>query len=84
LLQVKDLAPTGLVDFAINESCSEYTECKLYRPFQEAGIPVFNVEYSKAAFDRLCGLSGTVKGIRSIFKSNDLKAVPRAACPGQP
>ena len=33
-------------DFAINEECAGYDECKLLKPFAAAGKPVFHVEYT--------------------------------------
>lgn len=80
LAQAKDLV--GAVDFAINEQCSEYNECGLYRPFRAAGKPVFNVEYDQRAFERLCPKAAAL-GLRPVLKSQDLKAGPRTACPGE-
>lgn len=43
LEQVKDLV--ALSDFAINESCHQWNECDLLKPFIEAGKPVFHIDY---------------------------------------
>ncbi|VUC23957.1 unnamed protein product [Clonostachys rosea] len=34
-----------VVQFEINEQCSEYSECKNFLPFIKAGKPVFHIEY---------------------------------------
>lgn len=43
LEQVKDLV--AHVDFAINESCHQWNECELLKPFIDAGKPVFHIDY---------------------------------------
>jgi hypothetical protein len=62
--QVATLAPR--FDFAVNESCAEYDECDMLRPFVKAAKPVFHAEYgvSTAAFcpeSRSLGLSSIRK-----------------------
>ncbi|HYH59058.1 MAG TPA: endo alpha-1,4 polygalactosaminidase [Thermoleophilaceae bacterium] len=44
-------------DFAINEQCFQYRECRRLRPFIRAGKPVFNVEYKRLRCGRAHGLS---------------------------
>lgn len=34
-----------LVDFSVNEQCAQYGECESFRPFIDAGKPVFHIEY---------------------------------------
>lgn len=43
--QVAELEP--YFDFAINEECFQWNECKAYRPFVEEGKAVLNVEYNR-------------------------------------
>jgi len=43
----------GRFDFAVTEECFQYHECGLYRPFLDAGRPVFDVEYSLGR-DQFC------------------------------
>jgi len=43
LEQIKDLLP--YFDWALNEECFQYNECKLLLPFIQAGKAVFGVEY---------------------------------------
>lgn len=52
----------GSFDFAINEQCFQYRECRLLRPFVRAGKAVFNVEYRRLACDRSHRL--TISSIR--------------------
>jgi hypothetical protein len=51
-------------DFAVNEQCNEYSECKGYSAFIALGKPVLNIEYKRAyqkntngAFDKMCATS---------------------------
>ncbi|CEJ94908.1 hypothetical protein VHEMI10415 [[Torrubiella] hemipterigena] len=39
------------IQFSVNEQCVEQNECDSYRPFIDAGKPVFNIEYPKSAGD---------------------------------
>lgn len=43
LNQIEDLLP--FFDWALNEQCFAYDECRLLTPFIEAGKPVFVIEY---------------------------------------
>lgn len=38
-----------LVDFAVNESCTEFGECAKYKPLLEMGKPVFAISYEDKA-----------------------------------
>lgn len=44
LAQVKALEPS--FDYAVNEQCNQYKECRKLAPFTLAGKPVFNAEYA--------------------------------------
>lgn len=37
----------NLVQYSVEEACSAYDECDLYKPFTDAGKAVFHVEYPK-------------------------------------
>ncbi|KAH7409077.1 glycoside hydrolase superfamily [Cadophora sp. MPI-SDFR-AT-0126] len=37
------------MQFHVNEQCIEYDECELFKPFIDAGKPVFHIEYPEAA-----------------------------------
>ncbi|CAM9841958.1 unnamed protein product, partial [Ascophyllum nodosum] len=61
-------------DFAINEQCNEYNECRDYNTtFLEQDKPVFNVEYDTSDVDEVCDYSNAL-GMDTIFKRIDLKA----------
>lgn len=38
-------------DFSVNEQCHEFEECDLLQPFIDAGLPVFNAEYTAEFVD---------------------------------
>lgn len=67
-------------DFAINEECAGYDECKLLRPFVAAGKPVFHVEYTLPP-RRFCP-QGDRLGFNSIKKAADysLRDTPWTPC----
>jgi hypothetical protein len=62
-------------EWAINESCVEYDECDNFKPFIDAGKPVFHVEYTDgdsptdAWKEKACG----VEGFSNIIKHEDLE-----------
>jgi len=67
-------ATVGFLQWEVNEQCVEYSECGDYRPFIDAGKPVFHVEYpetapviSQATRDEDCGDPKAV-GFSSIMK----------------
>ena len=37
------------MQFHVNEQCIEYDECELFKPFIDAGKPVFHIEYPETA-----------------------------------
>jgi hypothetical protein len=53
----------SVVQFAVNESCAQYSECEDIQAFIKAGKPVFHIEYPAGA--------GTAAGIsqnkRNVF-----------------
>lgn len=38
-----------LVQFSVNEECVKYGECTTFKPFIDAGKPVFHIEYPDGA-----------------------------------
>ena len=58
LAQAKALEPW--FDFAINEQCNQYKECKKLAPFTAAGKPVFNAEYAARYRDDKNGARATL------------------------
>lgn len=68
--QVPDLVAD--FDFAVNESCEQYSECAALQAFTDAGKAVFHVEYV-ADPARLCP-SGQRPGFSTIGKRLDLDA----------
>ncbi|KAF2836364.1 glycoside hydrolase family 114 protein [Patellaria atrata CBS 101060] len=70
-----------VVQFSVNEQCHEYRECGEYRPFINAGKPVFNIEYPPTAprvpariRTNLCSAyaGGDASGFSTIIKGMDL------------
>lgn len=64
------------VDFEVNEQCVQYGECATFRPFIDAGKPVFNIEYidgtpSSTAVDKICA-SPTRRDFSTLVKHMDL------------
>ncbi len=78
LSQARDLVDD--FDFAINEECAGYDECKLLKPFVAAGKPVFHVEYTLPP-RRFCP-EGDRLGFNSIKKAADfsLRDKPWTPC----
>jgi hypothetical protein len=75
LYQVEDLV--GDFDFAVNEQCFEYEECRYLLPFIEAGKPVFHTEYDLPLED-FCDEANRYR-FSSIRKSTHLDG-PRESC----
>lgn len=73
----------GLVDFSVNESCAEYSECNIWQSFIQQGKPVFHVEYPKGSStnnynnvptnqaNKVCDAGGS-SGFSSIIKNQNL------------
>ena len=53
------------MQWAVNEQCVQYDECSTWRPFVQAGKPVFNIEYPDGAPDV------AAKKVRSICNDED-------------
>ncbi len=66
--QLESLRP--YFDFAINEQCVEFDECKDYKAWIEHGKPVFHVEYN-ASKKQVCNAAEDY-GLSSIIKNVDL------------
>jgi len=64
-------------DFAVNESCVTYNECRTLTPFVAAGKAVFHVEYGKKT--TFCAQTKAL-GLSSMIKRSDLGAY-RQPCP---
>lgn len=71
--QAADLEP--YFDFAVNEECVAFAECRLLAPFFSAGKAVFHAEYS-VSLDEMCRATSGL-GFSSILKSPDLDAAFR-------
>lgn len=67
-----------MMQWEVNEQCVQYQECDIFRPFIEAGKPVFHIEYPSSAPE----VSATTKakycddpsaaGFSSVLKDMDL------------
>ena len=64
-------------DFAIDEECFDYDECKLLSPFVAAGKPAFVIEY-RLATTKFCGAANAL-GLTAMRKHVSLDAW-RQAC----
>lgn len=81
-LEVVSDSVVGMVQYSINEACSQYNECTTLTPFKTAGKPVFNVEYPKGDTINTNSVTGTKKnkacsdptsgGITKIIKNRNL------------
>ena len=65
----------GAFDFALNEECLVYDECRRYKPFVDAGKAVFHIEY-RGEWDKPCAYPG----LSSIRKTFALRARPLERC----
>jgi hypothetical protein len=66
------------MQWEVNEQCEQYDECVLFRPFIEAGKPVFHIEYpdsspeiSAATKKSVCDVR-TADGFSTVVKNMDL------------
>lgn len=74
---VEQLSQLGsVVDFAVNESCAEYNECRQYQSFLTSGKAVFNIEYA-GTLSQLCAKRPA--GMTTILKDENLSA-KRSSC----
>ncbi|KAF2268320.1 hypothetical protein CC78DRAFT_530235, partial [Lojkania enalia] len=82
-----DIIPQVLpiVQFSVNEQCVEYGECETFKPFIDAGKPVFHIEYPDGAGEgdgledsvvqKFCGDDGDARGseiFSTVLKKMDL------------
>lgn len=78
-------ALVGDFDFAVNEECHEFDECDAYRPFIDAGKPVFNAEYADVFVDdssrraAMCEMARS-SGLQTLVLSVDLDDSVRFSC----
>jgi hypothetical protein len=82
LNQIPDLVSS--FDWILNEECFSFQECHLLQPFQDAGKPVFIIEYDLAPED-FCSQANQM-GFNALHKNWELDAY-RVDCrqfPGQP
>lgn len=82
--QVSVLAP--YFDFAVNEQCFEFDECRVYTAFTGSSKPVFNAEYAaryqqniNGARDTLC-VAAKAAGIHALVLSLKLDDSLRFSC----
>ena len=77
LKNAADIIPDVLdvVAFSVNEQCVENSECETFKPFVDAGKPVFNIEYPKDGTDvsdakvsEICGTTGAAEGSENFSK----------------
>jgi len=68
----------GMMQWEVNEQCVQYDECDLFRPFIDAGKPVFHIEYPDSAPDistasktSICD-NPSAQGFSTILKDMDL------------
>lgn len=66
------------MQWAVNEQCTQYGECDTWRPFVEAGKPVFHIEYPDGApnvaaqkVGSICG-NADARGFETVLKEMDL------------
>lgn len=81
-LEVMAASVVGLVQYSINEACSQYTECNVLAPFILTGKPVFNVEYPKGETISTSNVSNKLRikscndplasGLSKIIKNRNL------------
>ncbi len=81
--QLAQLQPS--FDFAVNEQCHQYNECKGYSVFTNAGKPVFNAEYKKkyitdpSARAQMCA-DARAANLRTLILSVKLNDSYRDSC----
>lgn len=66
------------MQWSVNEQCVEFSECIKFRPFIEAGKPVFHIEYPKSTTSisdsitaQLCN-DTDAKGFSTLLKNLNL------------
>jgi len=73
--QIKDLVND--YDFAINESCYDYSECDMLKPFIQQGKPVLGIEYNKST-SQFCAAANASN--YDFLKKNQSLDQARQAC----
>lgn len=67
-----------MMQWQVNEQCSQYDECDVFQPFIEAGKPVFHIEYPSGAPSLTAAVEsercakGDVTGFSTVLKKMDL------------
>lgn len=64
-------------DFAVNEECTQYSECASLQPFTSANKAIFNIEYKKSS--KACTNAKKYK-MTTLFKTLNLNAKPYITC----
>jgi hypothetical protein len=66
------------MQWSVNEQCVQYSECDTFRPFIDAGMPVFHIEYPNSApsvsvsqKDSICN-NQDANGFSSVLKQMSL------------
>jgi len=67
-------------DFLINEECHLYDECEMCLPFIKTGKPVFNAEYQKKKYKKICKKSKKL-GLSTLVLPLELDDSFRLECP---
>lgn len=65
---------SSYVQFAVNESCVQYSECNLYDNFIASGKPIFHVEYTAVSSASKACLTGKPEaaGLSTVLKKSSL------------
>lgn len=67
-----------MMQWEVNEQCVQYDECDLFRPFIDAGKPVFHIEYPDSAPDISANTKSSfchdasAEGFSTVLKDMDL------------
>jgi hypothetical protein len=65
-------ATLDMMQWQVNEQCTQYNECSNFRPFIDANKPVFHIEYPeetpKVTASSICG-DGDAKGFSTVLKN---------------
>lgn len=68
-------ATLDMMQWQVNEQCVQYQECDLFRPFLDAGKPVFHIEYPdetpRVSTASICG-DGEAQGFSTVLKHMNL------------
>jgi hypothetical protein len=71
-------ATLPMMQWSVNEQCTQYNECQTFAPFIELNKPVFHIEYpdgapevNAAVFNGICG-DEAAKGFSTVLKEMEL------------